>query len=87
MWRAAIRFMEEDEDDDFQVSIPRTVCGGLQYHHLSSNKLLALQVSIPRTVCGGLQSEAPAGYPRGNSRVSIPRTVCGGLQCCAISHQ
>ena len=54
MWRAAIRQSWKMLSSILLVSIPRTVCGGLQFHH-PRIRTGRRRVSIPRTVCGGLQ--------------------------------
>ena len=55
MWRAAIRNSSAYLASRHEVSIPRTVCGGLQLY-LPALDTRYMTVSIPRTVCGGLQS-------------------------------
>ena len=54
MWRAAIRRSSCIRRAGRGVSIPRTVCGGLQLQ-IAERFDNPIGVSIPRTVCGGLQ--------------------------------
>ena len=82
MWRAAIRSHLFRHKRICDVSIPRTVCGGLQCssERLRTGKKGEFQYR-ERYVEGCNLWEFEKEHP--DIDVSIPRTVCGGLQYCA----
>ena len=64
------------------VSIPRTVCGGLQFHPVFFWETNADRFQYRERYVEGCNAGV-SKERHSNVVVSIPRTVCGGLQYCA----